>query len=222
MASAIKAQAEARGLPVTLSPPWWTKQTQAAQEREPPIGGSEHLREGEPPRALPICSSSSRRARSASWKGSEFAVLGLGDSPMASSSARPARDFDGFLAKAGAERIHELASLDVDYQDAAKAWGEQAVTAVAATCPQAPRPPAWRAPVQAAIGYSQYHKENPSRPDSVNQKITGRGFHQGYPSHRDQPEESGYQLPAGERMRSASGSTTTRIRGEVKPGPRLV
>ena len=95
----------------------------------------------------------------------KFAVLGLGDSSY-EFFCQTGKDFDGFLAKAGAERIHELASLDVDYQDAAKAWGEQAVTAVAATLSAGAATASVAGSVQAAIGHSQYHKENPSRPDS--------------------------------------------------------
>ena len=65
-------------------------------------------------------------------------------------------------AKAGARRIHELApSLDVDYQDAAKAWGEQAVAAVAATLSAGAATASVAGSVQVPSGHSQYNKENP-------------------------------------------------------------
>ena len=98
----------------------------------------------------------------------------------------------------------------MDYQDAAKAWGEQAVAAVAATLSAGAATASVAGSVQAAVGHSQYNKENPFPARlSVNQKITGRDSTKDIRHIEINLEESGITYQPG--MRSASGSTTTLI-----------
>ncbi|MEH8161827.1 assimilatory sulfite reductase (NADPH) flavoprotein subunit [Aeromonas allosaccharophila] len=173
VASVIKAQAEARGLPVTLTSMADYKPKQLKKESHLLVVVSTYG-EGEPPESAVDLFEQLKKGKIGKLDGLKFAVLGLGDSSY-EFFCQTGKDFDGFLLKAGAERIYELASLDVDYQDAAKAWGEQALNAIAATLSTGAASSSVASVVQQAVGHSQYSKENPFPARlSVNQKITGR------------------------------------------------
>ncbi|MBA2073339.1 assimilatory sulfite reductase (NADPH) flavoprotein subunit [Aeromonas veronii] len=172
VATAIKAQAEARGLPVTLASMADYKPKQLKKESHLLVVVSTYG-EGEPPESAVDLFEQLKKGKIGKLDGLRFAVLGLGDSSY-EFFCQTGKDFDDFLAKAGAERIYELASLDVDYQDAAKSWGEQALNAIATTLSTGAASSVASA-VQQAVGHSQYSKENPFPARlSVNQKITGR------------------------------------------------
>ncbi|WP_429102444.1 assimilatory sulfite reductase (NADPH) flavoprotein subunit [Aeromonas veronii] len=173
VATAIKAQAEARGLPVTLASMADYKPKQLKKESHLLVVVSTYG-EGEPPESAVDLFEQLKKGKIGKLDGLKFAVLGLGDSSY-EFFCQTGKDFDDFLAKAGAERIYELASLDVDYQDAAKSWGEQALNAIAATLSASPAGSSVASAVQQAVGHSQYSKENPFPARlSVNQKISGR------------------------------------------------
>ncbi|MCS3832507.1 sulfite reductase (NADPH) flavoprotein alpha-component [Aeromonas veronii] len=173
VATAIKAQAEARGLPVTLASMADYKPKQLKKESHLLVVVSTYG-EGEPPESAVDLFEQLKKGKLGKLDGLKFAVLGLGDSSY-EFFCQTGKDFDDFLASAGAERIYELASLDVDYQDAAKAWGEQALNAITATLSTSAASNSVASAVQQAVGHSQYSKENPFPARlSVNQKITGR------------------------------------------------
>ncbi|WP_368151932.1 assimilatory sulfite reductase (NADPH) flavoprotein subunit [Aeromonas sp. R2-4] len=173
VASTIKAQAEARGLPVTLASMADYKPKQLKKESLLLVVVSTYG-EGEPPESAVDLYDQLKKGKVGKLEGLKFAVLGLGDSSY-EFFCQTGKDFDDFLTKAGAERIHELASLDVDYQDAARSWGEQAINAIAATLSTGATSSSVASAVQQAVGHSQYSKENPFPARlSVNQKITGR------------------------------------------------
>ncbi|MFB3946349.1 assimilatory sulfite reductase (NADPH) flavoprotein subunit [Aeromonas veronii bv. sobria] len=172
VATAIKAQAEARGLPVTLASMADYKPKQLKKESHLLVVVSTYG-EGEPPESAVDLFEQLKKGKIGKLDGLKFAVLGLGDSSY-EFFCQTGKDLDNFLATAGAERIYELASLDVDYQDAAKSWSEQALNAIAATLSIGAASNVASA-VQQAVGHSQYSKENPFPASlSVNQKITGR------------------------------------------------
>ncbi|MFQ1777178.1 assimilatory sulfite reductase (NADPH) flavoprotein subunit [Aeromonas veronii] len=172
VATAIKAQAEARGLPVTLASMADYKPKQLKKESHLLVVVSTYG-EGEPPESAVDLFEQLKKGKIGKLDGLKFAVLGLGDSSY-EFFCQTGKDFDNFLASAGAERIYELASLDVDYQDAAKAWGEQALNAITATLSTGAASSSVASAVQQAVGHSQYSKENPFPARlSVNQKITG-------------------------------------------------
>ncbi|QSR46653.1 assimilatory sulfite reductase (NADPH) flavoprotein subunit [Aeromonas veronii] len=173
VATAIKAQAEARGLPVTLASMADYKPKQLKKESHLLVVVSTYG-EGEPPESAVDLFEQLKKGKIGKLDGLKFAVLGLGDSSY-EFFCQTGKDFDSFLASAGAERIYELASLDVDYQDAAKAWSEQALNAITATLSTDAASSSVASAVQQAVGHSQYSKENPFPARlSVNQKITGR------------------------------------------------
>ncbi|WP_376870065.1 assimilatory sulfite reductase (NADPH) flavoprotein subunit [Aeromonas veronii] len=173
IASAIKAQAEARGLPVTLASMADYKPKQLKKESHLLVVVSTYG-EGEPPESAVDLFEQLKKGKIGKLDGLKFAVLGLGDSSY-EFFCQTGKDFDDFLAKAGAERIYELASLDVDYQDAARSWGEQALNAIASTLSTGAASNNVASAVQQAVGHSPYSKENPFPARlSVNQKITGR------------------------------------------------
>ncbi|KAE9636795.1 assimilatory sulfite reductase (NADPH) flavoprotein subunit [Aeromonas veronii] len=173
VATAIKAQAEARGLPVTLASMADYKPKQLKKESHLLVVVSTYG-EGEPPESAVDLFEQLKKGKLGKLDGLKFAVLGLGDSSY-EFFCQTGKDFDDFLAKAGAERVYELASLDVDYQDAAKSWSEQALNAITATLSTGAASSSVASAVQQAVGHSQYSKENPFPARlSVNQKITGR------------------------------------------------
>ncbi|MFM5447033.1 assimilatory sulfite reductase (NADPH) flavoprotein subunit [Aeromonas veronii] len=173
VATAIKAQAEARGLPVTLASMADYKPKQLKKESHLLVVVSTYG-EGEPPESAVDLFEQLKKGKIGKLDGLKFAVLGLGDSSY-EFFCQTGKDFDDFLAKAGAERVYEPASLDVDYQDAAKSWSEQALNAITATLSTGAASSSVASAVQQAVGHSQYSKENPFPARlSVNQKITGR------------------------------------------------
>lgn len=173
VASAIKAQAEARGLPVTLTSMADYKPKQLKKETHLLVVVSTYG-EGEPPESAVDLFEQLKKGKVGKLEGLKFAVLGLGDSSY-EFFCQTGKDFDGLLTKAGADRVHELASLDVDYQEAAKAWGEQAVNTIATTLSAGSASSSVTNAVQQAVGHSQYDKANPFPARlSLNQKITGR------------------------------------------------
>ena len=199
VASAIQAQAKAHGLPVTLTSMADYKPKQLKKESHLLVVVSTYG-EGEPPESAVDLFEQLKKGKVGKLEGLKFAVLGLGDSSY-EFFCQTGKDFDGFLAKAGAERIHELASLDVDYQDAAKAWGEQAVAAVAATLSAGAATASVAGSVQAAVGHSQYNKENPFPARlSVNQKITGRDSTKDIRHIEINLEESGITYQPGDAL----------------------
>ncbi|WP_454009608.1 assimilatory sulfite reductase (NADPH) flavoprotein subunit [Aeromonas sp. Marseille-Q7275] len=199
VASAIQAQAKAHGLPVTLTSMADYKPKQLKKETHLLVIVSTYG-EGEPPESAVDLFEQLKKGKIGKLEGLKFAVLGLGDSSY-EFFCQTGKDFDDFLSKAGAERIHELASLDVDYQEAAKAWGEQAVNAVAATLSAGAATASVAGSVQQAVGHSQYHKENPFPARlSVNQKITGRDSTKDIRHIEISLEESGITYQPGDAL----------------------
>ncbi len=199
VASAIQAQAKAHGLPVTLTSMADYKPKQLKKERHLLVVVSTYG-EGEPPESAVDLFEQLKKGKIGKLEGLKFAVLGLGDSSY-EFFCQTGKDFDDFLSKAGAERIHELASLDVDYQDAAKVWGEQAVAAVATTLSAGAATASVAGSVQQAVGHSQYHKENPFPARlSVNQKITGRDSTKDIRHIEINLEESGITYQPGDAL----------------------
>ncbi|MGY3977980.1 assimilatory sulfite reductase (NADPH) flavoprotein subunit [Aeromonas mytilicola] len=199
VASAIQAQAKTHGLPVTLTSMADYKPKQLKKESHLLVIVSTYG-EGEPPESAVDLFEQLKKGKIGKLEGLKFAVLGLGDSSY-EFFCQTGKDFDDFLSKAGAERIHELASLDVDYQDAAKAWGEQAVNAVAATLSAGAATASVAGSVQQAVGHSQYHKENPFPAKlSVNQKITGRDSTKDIRHIEINLEESGITYQPGDAL----------------------
>lgn len=199
VASAIKAQAEARGLPVTLTSMADYKPKQLKKETHLLVVVSTYG-EGEPPESAVDLFEQLKKGKVGKLDGLKFAVLGLGDSSY-EFFCQTGKDFDSLLTKAGADRVHELASLDVDYQDAAKAWGEQALNAIAATLSAGPAGSSVASAVQQAVGHSQYSKENPFPAKlSVNQKITGRDSTKDIRHIEINLEESGITYQPGDAL----------------------
>lgn len=199
VASAIKAQAEARGLPVTLTSMADYKPKQLKKETHLLVVVSTYG-EGEPPESAVDLYEQLKKGKVGKLEGLKFAVLGLGDSSY-EFFCQTGKDFDSLLTKAGADRVHELASLDVDYQDAAKAWGEQALNAIAATLSAGPAGSSVASAVQQAVGHSQYSKENPFPAKlSVNQKITGRDSTKDIRHIEINLEESGITYQPGDAL----------------------
>lgn len=199
VASAIKAQAEARGLPVTLTSMADYKPKQLKKETHLLVVVSTYG-EGEPPESAVDLYEQLKKGKVGKLEGLKFAVLGLGDSSY-EFFCQTGKDFDSLLTKAGADRVHELASLDVDYQDAAKAWGEQALNAIAATLSAGPAGSSVASSVQQAVSHSQYSKENPFPARlSVNQKITGRDSTKDIRHIEISLEESGIRYQPGDAL----------------------
>ena len=120
VAESIKAKAEARGLPVSLVVMNDYKPKQLKKETHVLVVTSTYG-EGEPPEAAVDLHGQLKAGKIGKLDGVQFGVLGLGDSSY-EFFCQTAKDFDAFLEKAGATRLQDVATLDVDYRDAADAW----------------------------------------------------------------------------------------------------
>ena len=173
VAESVKAQAEARGIPVSLVAMNDFKPKQLKKETHVLIVTSTYG-EGEPPEAAADLHAQLKGGKIGKLFGLQFAVLGLGDSSY-EFFCQTAKDFDAFFEKAEATRLQDVAILDVDYRAAADAWAASFLDKLAATLTAAPAAAAVAGSAVIASGHSAYDKFNPFTATlSTNQKITGR------------------------------------------------
>lgn len=173
VAESVKAQAEARGIPVSLVTMNDYKPKQLKKETHVLIVTSTYG-EGEPPEAAADLHAQLKGGKIGKLFGLQFAVLGLGDSSY-EFFCQTAKDFDAFFEKAEATRLQDAAILDVDYRAAADVWAASFLDKLAATLTAAPAAAAVAGSAVIAAGHSAYDKFNPFAATlSTNQKITGR------------------------------------------------
>lgn len=174
VAEAIKAQAEAKSIPVSLHSLADYKAKQLKKESHVLLVTCTQG-EGEPPESAVDLHGLLKSGKLGKLGDLQFAVLGLGDSSY-EFFCQAGKDFDALLEQAGAQRLLERADLDVDYREAAAAWGEAALAKVAETLSAAPVAGTAVAPAGVvAHGASAYDKFNPFAATLLtNQKITGR------------------------------------------------
>ena len=173
VAESVKAQAEARGIPVSLVAMNDYKPKQLKKETHVLIVTSTYG-EGEPPEAAADLHAQLKGGKIGKLFGLQFAVLGLGDSSY-EFFCQTAKDFDAFFEKAEATRLQDAAILDVDYRAAADVWAASFLDKLAATLTAAPAAAAVAGSAVIAAGHSAYDKFNPFAATlSTNQKITGR------------------------------------------------
>ena len=174
VAESVKAQAEARGIPVSLVAMNDYKPKQLKKETHVLIVTSTYG-EGEPPEAAADLHAQLKGGKIGKLFGLQFAVLGLGDSSY-EFFCQTAKDFDAFFEKAEATRLQEAAILDVDYRDAAAAWASTFLDKLASALTAVPAAATVTgSAVSASAGHSAYDKFNPFAATlSTNQKITGR------------------------------------------------
>lgn len=197
-ADSLRKLAQSKGIAVTLASMADYKPKQLKKETHLLVVVSTYG-EGEPPEPAVDLHEQLKKGKIGKLDGLKYAVLGLGDSSY-EFFCQTGKDFDDFLAKAGAERVHESALLDVDYQAAAASWGEQALSALAATL-NAGAAASVAGAVAQAVGHSQYHKENPFPARlSVVQKITGRDSVKDIRHIEITLEESGITYQAGDAL----------------------
>ena len=173
VAESVKAQAEARGIPVSLVAMNDYKPKQLKKETHVLIVTSTYG-EGEPPEAAADLHAQLKGGKIGKLFGLQYAVLGLGDSSY-EFFCQTAKDFDAFFEKAEATRLQDAAILDVDYRDAAASWATAFLDKLASALTAAPAAAAAVAGSAAVAGHSAYDKFNPFTATlSTNQKITGR------------------------------------------------
>lgn len=173
VAESVKAQAEARGIPVSLVAMNDYKPKQLKKETHVLIVTSTYG-EGEPPEAAADLHAQLKGGKIGKLFGLQFAVLGLGDSSY-EFFCQTAKDFDAFFEKAEATRLQDAAILDVDYRAAADSWAASFLDKLAATLTAAPAAAVVAGSAIVASGHSAYDKFNPFTATlSTNQKITGR------------------------------------------------
>ena len=107
--------------------------------------------------------------------GLKYSVLAFGDSSY-EFFCQTGKDFDEHLAKAGAERVMDRVDLDVEFEEAAKAWSVKVCEIFAPLLDQSVASAAnCDAGVAGAPVTVDYVKSNPfDATVSVSQKITGR------------------------------------------------
>lgn len=173
VAESVKAQAEARGIPVSLVAMNDYKPKQLKKETHVLIVTSTYG-EGEPPEAAADLHAQLKGGKIGKLFGLQYAVLGLGDSSY-EFFCQTAKDFDAFFEKAEATRLQDAAILDVDYRDAAASWATAFLDKLASALTAAPAAAAAVGGSAAVAGHSAYDKFNPFTATlSTNQKITGR------------------------------------------------
>jgi sulfite reductase (NADPH) flavoprotein alpha-component len=103
----------------------------------------------------------------------QYGVIGLGDSSY-EFFCQTGKDFDGFLAKQGATPLLARIDCDVDYEELAREWRQQALAIIKASFGSTQAAVVSQTTV-ANSGHSQYSKLNPySATLLTSQKITGR------------------------------------------------
>lgn len=104
----------------------------------------------------------------------QYGVIGLGDSSY-EFFCQTGKDFDSFLAKLGATPFIDRVDCDVDYEEPAKAWRDQALETVKQALASGSEAEVVQLPVGQAATPSAYNKQNPYTATLLtNQKITGR------------------------------------------------
>jgi sulfite reductase (NADPH) flavoprotein alpha-component len=173
VAESVKAQAEARGIPVSLVVMNDFKPKQLKKETHVLVVTSTYG-EGEPPEAAVDLHAQLKGNKVGKLDGLQFAVLGLGDSSY-EFFCQTAKDFDAFLDKAGATRLQDAAILDVDYRAAADAWAASFLDKLASTLTAAPVAATVGGVTAVAAAHSAFDKFKPFTATlNTNQKITGR------------------------------------------------
>jgi len=126
-----------------------------------------------------------------------FSVLALGDTNYEQFCAA-GKKIDGRLEALGAKRIHPLEVCDLDYEAKAKAWGDGALTVLAA----AGQPAGAVAPVQdAALTPAEFSKTNPFPARLItNLKLSGEGSQKETRHFEISLEGSGLNYEAGDAL----------------------
>jgi sulfite reductase (NADPH) flavoprotein alpha-component len=92
--------------------------------------------------------------------GVKYSVCGLGDTSY-EHFCKMGKDFDARLAALGAERVHDRADCDVDYQATFDAWLKGALAAFPGAAASAAIAPAAPAAGGSSHGHGEYSKDNP-------------------------------------------------------------
>jgi len=133
-----------------------------------------------------------------------FSVLGLGDSSY-EFFCQTAKDFDKKLNELGAKRIADRVDCDVDYDDAAEAWGDQVLNKVqdelkakgnshVVAMPHIGKP-------SLSVATAQYSKKNPFTASLLeSQKVTGRDSVKDIRHIEISLEDSGIQYRPGDAL----------------------
>ncbi|MGR5130070.1 assimilatory sulfite reductase (NADPH) flavoprotein subunit [Photobacterium swingsii] len=104
----------------------------------------------------------------------KYAVIGLGDSSY-EFFCQTAKDFDGYLAKLGAESILDRLDCDVDYEAEAAQWRTSALEKVKLTLSTGEAEVVQLPVSQSQAAVSAYTKQHPFEASLLtSQKITGR------------------------------------------------
>ncbi|WP_375056256.1 assimilatory sulfite reductase (NADPH) flavoprotein subunit [Zobellella sp. DQSA1] len=173
VAESLKAQADAAGVAAELFNVADYKVKQLKKETHVLIVTSTNG-EGEPPDDAIEFHKQLKGGKVGKLDGLHYGVLALGDSSY-EFFCQTGKDFDDYLAKAGASRLLERIDCDVDYEGAAEGWNQSAVGLLKDALQVEAANHA--APVVSLThgAASLYTKKNPFAAELVtNQKITGR------------------------------------------------
>ena len=202
VAAQIQQQAEARGLATKLVNMADYKPNQLKKEKFIAVAVSTYG-EGEPPEDAENLHEFLVSKKAPKLDGVKVAVIGLGDSSY-EFFCQTAIDFEQRFAALGAETVIERAELDVDYEEQAQAWINNAIDVFEPDLKAANQGTAQVIPMagfasQATV--SAYTKQNPLTAElSVVQKITGRDSTKDVRHVEISLEESGLTYQVGDSL----------------------
>lgn len=131
--------------------------------------------EGDPPDAAASFHEFLHSRKAPKLNNTQFAVLGLGDSSY-EFFCQTAKDFDAQLEKLGATRLHTRIDCDIDYDEPAERWIEEALGAFAQQLESAPSNVVAFSPLATKTQAKRHDRKHPF-PATVLENLTlnGRG-----------------------------------------------
>ncbi|MDG3084734.1 assimilatory sulfite reductase (NADPH) flavoprotein subunit [Vibrio hannami] len=172
VAESLKEQAQSQGIDVALFDASDYKGKNLAKESHVIFVASTNG-EGEPPDNAIELHEFLQSKKAPKLDNLKYAVIGLGDSSY-EFFCQTGKDFDAFLSKLGAKSFIDRIDCDVDYEESAAKWVEEALAKAKDDLAAPVNADVVQLPVTKSA-HSQYTKQNPYTATLLtSQKITGR------------------------------------------------
>ncbi len=199
VAEALEQQAKAQGIKVELFDASDYKGKNLAKETHVIIVASTNG-EGEAPDNAIELHEFLQSKKAPKLPNLKYGVIALGDSSY-EFFCQTGKDFDSYLSKLGATAFIDRIDCDIDYEDSASQWSEQALFKVKEALASDSQADVVQLPVGQASGTVEYTKQNPYTASLLtNQKITGRDSGKDVRHIEIDLEESGITYQPGDAL----------------------